>query len=50
MKCAIIMAVYKGDDLEYLKVALESLYRQTYKLVDIYVQCDGTIPNPLEVY
>lgn len=50
MKCAIIMAVYKGDDLEYLKEALESLYRQTYKLFDIYVQCDGTIPNTLEVY
>ncbi len=44
------MAVYKGDNLAYLKEALDSLYNQTYDSFDIYIQKDGILPYLLEEY
>lgn len=49
-KIVVIMSVYKNDQLEYLKDAMESLYNQTYKNFDIYIQCDGVLPTILEEY
>lgn len=46
----IIMSVYKNDKLEYLKEALKSLYDQTFKEFDIFVQCDGKLPIEIENY
>jgi glycosyltransferase involved in cell wall biosynthesis len=45
---AVIMSVYKNDKLNYLKEALNSLYNQTYKNFDIFIQCDGKVSNEIE--
>lgn len=50
VQTVIIMSVYKDDKLEYLKESLESLYNQTFKEFDIYIQCDGKLPSELENY
>ena len=42
-----IMSVYKNDKLEYLKDSLNSLYNQTFKEFDIFIQCDGKLPKEL---
>jgi glycosyltransferase involved in cell wall biosynthesis len=49
-KIALIMSVYKNDKLDYLKESLESLYNQTCKEFDIFIQCDGSLPYNLEKY
>jgi glycosyltransferase involved in cell wall biosynthesis len=41
----VIMSVYKNDSLLGLKASIESLYNQTYKKFDIYIQCDGCLPK-----
>jgi len=48
-KIAIIMSVYKNDNLADLKEALESLYEQT-KVADIFIQEDGLLTNSLELF
>jgi len=47
---AIIMSVYAGDKLEYLVESLESLYTQSYKDFDIYIQIDGNVGAEVESY
>jgi GT2 family glycosyltransferase len=49
VKVAVMLCVYKNDQLPELKEALESLYMQTEK-VDIYLQCDGTVPLETEAF
>ena len=46
---AVIMSVYQGDKLQYVKDALKSLYSQTMS-ADIYIYQDGNIPYELEEY
>jgi len=46
-KSVVIMSVYKNDKLEHVKECLESLYNQTYKDFDIFLQCDGVISQDL---
>lgn len=48
-KIATIMSVYKGDKLEFVTEALESLYNQTQKS-DIFLQLDGKVPHEIESY
>jgi len=43
---AVLLSVYAKDDPKALRSALESLWTQTYP-VDIFVQQDGTLPEPL---
>jgi len=45
-KLAVIMSIYKSDDPEALKVALDSLINQTYPC-DIFLYQDGEIPSEL---
>ncbi|CUP17139.1 glycosyltransferase [Clostridium disporicum] len=48
MKCSVLMSVYKNDDPEFLKVALESIYeKQTRKPEEIIVVFDGELNNRL---
>lgn len=47
-KVCVIMAVYLGDSLDDLSESLFSLYRQTYKDFDIFIQCDGLIKPDVE--
>ena len=48
MKYSVLMSVYKNDNPEYLKIALESIYeKQTRKPDEIVVVFDGPIPDEL---
>ena len=49
-ECAIIMSVYKNDSLSFLKEALESLYDQSFRSIDIFIQCDGELPHVVMGY
>ena len=47
---AVIMSVYRGDKLFYLQKALESLYTQTKREIDIYVWQDGQTSKEISQY
>lgn len=46
-KVAIIMSTYNGE--KYIKEQLESLFRQTYKNIEIYVRDDGSKDETVEI-
>ena len=48
MKYSVLMSVYKNDDADFLKIALESIYdQQTRKPDEIVVVFDGPLKDPL---
>lgn len=48
MKYSVLMSVYKNDDPDYLKIALESIYdKQTRKPDELVVVFDGPLKEPL---
>lgn len=48
MKYSVLMSVYKNDDPDFLKIALESIYeKQTRKPDEIVVVFDGPLTEPL---
>lgn len=48
MKCSVLMSVYKNDDPDFLKIALESIYeKQTRKPDEIVVVFDGELTPEL---
>lgn len=48
MKCSVLMSVYKNDNPDFLKVALESIYeRQTRKPDEIVIVFDGELTSEL---
>lgn len=48
MKCSVLMSVYKNDNPEFLKTALESIYEnQTRKPDEIVVVFDGKLTDKL---
>ena len=48
MKCSVLMSVYKNDNPEFLKTALESIYeQQTRKPDEIVVVFDGKLTEEL---
>jgi len=49
-KTAIIMSVFMGDNLEFVKESLESLFAQTHKEFDIFLQCDGMLQRQVFEY
>lgn len=47
-KYSVLMSVYKNDDADFLKIALESIYdKQTRKPDEIVVVFDGPLKDPL---
>ena len=44
---AICMSTYNGE--KYIKKQIESLLKQTYKNIDIYVRDDGSRDNTLKI-
>lgn len=47
-KYSVLMSVYKNDDADFLKIALESIYdQQTRKPDEIVVVFDGPLKDPL---
>ena len=49
-KVAVILPVYKNDRLEYLQLAVESIFSQTYKDYHLYIGVDGSIGDDLAEY
>ena len=49
MKISALISVYKKDNSEYFKNALESLDNQTHKLGEIVLVNDGPLNNKLEL-
>lgn len=47
---AVIMSLYQNDRLDYVKLAVESIFSQTYKNFDFYVQYDGPIHPEVDAY
>ena len=47
---AVIMSLYRGDRLDYVKLAVESLLNQTYKAFDLYIKTDGIVAVDVEAY
>ncbi|EOX4927844.1 glycosyltransferase [Vibrio alginolyticus] len=46
-KSCFIMSVYKKDNVEFLRLALESMRSQTYKNLHYLIMQDGTLPREL---
>lgn len=47
---AVIMSLYKNDQLDYVQLAVESILCQTYKEFDLYIQYDGPIRLEVDEY
>jgi glycosyltransferase involved in cell wall biosynthesis len=47
---SVLMAVYKNDNCEFLKTAIESIFNQTIKTNDFIIVVDGPIPNSINEY
>lgn len=47
---AVIMSVYKNDNVEYVKLAVESILHQTFKDFDFFIQFDGLVKEEVETY
>ncbi|MGN1134313.1 MAG: glycosyltransferase [Oscillospiraceae bacterium] len=45
---SIIMSVYAGENPEYLRQSLESMFNQTYKSDDFVLVCDGPLTDELD--
>lgn len=49
-KLAIIMSIYKNDQLKFVRLAVESLLGQTYTDFDFYIQYDGPVDPQVDKY
>ncbi len=49
-KIAVILPVYKKDQVSYLNKALESITFQTYKEFHIYIGVDGPVSDEIDCY
>lgn len=47
---SVAMPVYKGDHLDYLKTAVDSILNQTVKTNDFVIVRDGPVPAEIEDY
>ena len=49
-KIAVIMSVYNGDNIIFLRESLESIYSQSFTDFDIFIQCDGSLTDDLNSF
>jgi hypothetical protein len=49
-KLCVLMSLHKGDDLEHLITAVESILNQSYYIFDYYIQMDGPIKDECTDY
>ena len=47
---AVIMALYKNDCLEYVRLSVDSILNQSFKDFDLYLQYDGPVAKEVDVY
>ena len=41
---AVVLSIYKNDELNFVISSIVSLLRQTYLVFDLYLMYDGEIP------
>ena len=49
MRAAVIMSIYKNDNIKFVKEALNSLYNQSKK-ADVFIKIDGAVDRELEEF
>ena len=49
-KAAVILAVYQKDNVNYLRLAINSILLQTFKSLHLYIGVDGPVGNDLNEY
>lgn len=49
-KVAVIMSLYRNDQLKYVRPAVESVLSQTYSGFDFYIQYDGCVQADVDTY
>lgn len=47
-KVAVIICVYKNDNVEYVEEAFSSIINQTYRHINTFIYIDGWIPDELK--
>lgn len=47
---AVIMSVYKSDELSHLKTAVDSILDQTYSAFHLFIYRDGIVPQSTQAY
>lgn len=47
---AVIMSIYKNDNVNYVKQSVESILNQSYKDFDFYIQYDGFIDQEVDAF
>jgi glycosyltransferase involved in cell wall biosynthesis len=46
---SVLMSVYKGENTEYFKESMDSLFNQTYPADQIVLVCDGPLAEELDI-
>lgn len=49
-RIAVIMSLYKNDELRYVQPAIESILKQTYTEFTFYTMCDGPVRQDVRNY
>ena len=49
-RIAVIMSLYRSDELRFVKQAVESVLDQSYQDFDFYIQCDGPVQQEVDSY
>ncbi|WP_294618715.1 glycosyltransferase [uncultured Bacteroides sp.] len=49
-KIAVILSIYRKDNLSCVKESLDSLFTQTFSSTDVFIQLDGDIDNEVRGY
>ncbi|MCF8780322.1 glycosyltransferase [Vibrio sp. IRLE0018] len=44
------MSVYRSDNLDHFKLAVESILRQSYSSTDLFIWRDGPVPESIDIY
>lgn len=47
-RIAVIMSIYQNDVLEYVKLSVNSILKQTYQNFDLYIQYDGPLRKEVD--
>lgn len=49
-RVAVIMSVYKSDQLDSFKIAVDSILEQNYIAMDLFIWRDGSVPEVVDSY
>lgn len=50
MRLAVVMSIYINDSVNYVQEAINSIFTQTYKSFDLYIQIDGSVSDTVRSF